>query len=614
MKNTLQTILSLSNLHSKLTGTPENPDFIQQIKTWGAGIFRVVVMGEIKKGKSSFINALLGRENLVPTASDIATSTVYKIRYGKENAYRVFFNESTGIQPAIISAEEVAAYGTEAGNPGNEKQVDFIEVICDADILKGGLVIIDTPGLGGTFKEHKKVTWKHVPKADAVFFVTDSIESPIGQKEIELLKKVLSITPHICFVQSKTDTVSSSHAEMRKNNNLGILAENLNLEKSQIPYFPISSVLKEDANEDNDMELLQLSGYPALMSYVHNILIANKQKILRDQAICRTMPLLQEVKQAFSNRNSILLADTAQKQQEIKDAFEKAQKEIRNWEQVELPARRKQISRGFEALQNECENVCRTHLRPEGTLQTQYQAQIDASPDVETLSIRIQKIHGNLQQAASSGMLAVQKHFQEGVTTLLPAVFEQHGQDTSITLVAAPGTGANMTHVLARIKHMFGACNNARDHIANGLLGGNIGGMIGANVLGLIIPGIGHVVGGIVGGVIGGIWMNNQAQHTKHNQTLQTAKNIARGEVQRSISSLYCDMLNAIKNLTNHYTNLISDTLDNEITAKKRELEESMNQLKERSRLEQNKLAERKQELARDKSMIDAIEKELKSH
>lgn len=614
MKNTLQTILSLSNLHSKLTGTPENPGFIQQIKTWGAGIFRVVVMGEIKKGKSSFINALLGRENLVPTVSDIATSTIYKIRYGKENAYRVFFNESTGIQPAIISAEEVAAYGTETGNPGNEKQVDFIEVICDADILKSGLIIIDTPGLGGTYKEHKKVTWKHVPKADAVFFVTDSYESPIGQEEIEHLKNVLSITPHICFVQSKTDTVSEENAEMRKNNNLGILAGNLNLEKSQIPYFPISSVLKEAANEDNDMELLQLSGYPALMSYVHNSLIANKQKILRGQAICRTMPLLQEVKQALSNRNSILQADTAQKQQEIKDAFEKAQKEIRNWEQDELPSWKKQISRGFKALRNECEDMCREVLKPGGSLQHRYEAIINAAADFETLYIRIQEIHGNLQQAASSGMLAVQKHFQEGITTLLPAVFEQPGQDTSITLKADPKTGANLSHILTKMEQMYEACNNARDSIANGLLGGNIGGMIGANVLGLIIPGIGHVVGGIVGGVIGGIWMNNQAQHTKHNQTLQTAKDIARGEVQRSIGSLYNDMLNAVKNISDTYTDLISDTLDNEITAKKREQEESMNQLKERSRMEQNKLAERKQELARDKSMIDAIEKELKSH
>lgn len=614
MKNTLQTILSLSNLHSKLTGTPENPGFIQQIKTWGAGIFRVVVMGEIKKGKSSFINALLGRENLVPTASDIATSTVYKIRYGKENAYRVFFNESAGIQPAIISAEEVAAYGTEAGNPGNEKQVDFIEVICDADILKSGLIIIDTPGLGGIFKEHKKVTWKHVPKADAVFFVTDSFESPIGQEEIEHLKNVLSITPHICFVQSKTDAVSEENAEKRKNNNLGILAGNLNLEKSQIPYFPISSVLKEAANEDNDMELLQLSGYPALMSYIHNILIANKQKILRDQAICRTMPLLQEVKQALSNRNSILQADTAQKQQEIKDAFEKAQKEIRNWEQDELPARKKQISRGFKALQNECEDVCRTHLRPGGTLQTQYQAQIDASPDVETVYTRIQEIHVNLQQAASTGMLAIQQHFQEGVTTLLPAVFEQHGQDTSITLVAAPGTGANLSHVLAKIEHMYEACNNVKANIANGLLGGNIGGMIGSAVLGCIFPGVGHVVGGLVGGVIGGFWMGSEDQKNRLQQTLQAAKGAAIAEIQHAVNILHSDMLNAIKNLTDHYTDLICDTLDNEITAKKRELEESMNQLKERSRMEQNKLAELKQELARDKSMIDAIEKELKSH
>src|SRR5438046_2704619 len=55
------------------------------------GLFRLVVMGEIKKGKSSFINALLGEPELLPTASDVATSTVFKLLYGPEKRFKVFF-------------------------------------------------------------------------------------------------------------------------------------------------------------------------------------------------------------------------------------------------------------------------------------------------------------------------------------------------------------------------------------------------------------------------------------------------------------------------------------------------------------------------------------------
>ena len=55
-------------------------DLLQPLKLdlerFELGLFRLVVMGEIKKGKSSFINALLGEPNLLPTSDDIATSTV----------------------------------------------------------------------------------------------------------------------------------------------------------------------------------------------------------------------------------------------------------------------------------------------------------------------------------------------------------------------------------------------------------------------------------------------------------------------------------------------------------------------------------------------------------
>ena len=60
-------------------------DLTPVMERFDLGIFRLVVMGEIKKGKSSFINALLGEPNLLPTASDVATSTVFKLIYRRKN-------------------------------------------------------------------------------------------------------------------------------------------------------------------------------------------------------------------------------------------------------------------------------------------------------------------------------------------------------------------------------------------------------------------------------------------------------------------------------------------------------------------------------------------------
>ena len=167
-------------VESSLTKQPLDAEMAKKLALWKTGMFRIVVMGEIKKGKSSFINALLGTENLVPVCDDVATSTVYKICYGEKVAYRVFFTKESGKPVQTIQSSEVSDYGTEKGNPLNEKAVEFIQVLCPSPLLKDGLVVIDTPGLGGVVKGHKKITYDYVPKSDAVFVVTESGNAPLG--------------------------------------------------------------------------------------------------------------------------------------------------------------------------------------------------------------------------------------------------------------------------------------------------------------------------------------------------------------------------------------------------------------------------------------------------
>ena len=120
-------LYSFVELEAKLNGVSPDQNLVEKIKLLSAGIFRIVVMGEVKKGKSSFINAMLGVENLVPISTDVATSTIYKICYGEKQSYKVFFSEESKKESLIIDQSEIAKYGTEAGNPGNEKQVDFIQ-------------------------------------------------------------------------------------------------------------------------------------------------------------------------------------------------------------------------------------------------------------------------------------------------------------------------------------------------------------------------------------------------------------------------------------------------------------------------------------------------------
>src|SRR6056297_2159248 len=106
------TVLSLAK---ELIEPRQADEILADLRRLNRGIFRLVVMGEIEKGKSSFINALLGEPELLPTSSDIATSTVFKLIYGPERKYKVFFlpdADSGAVFPAKeISRDELVQYG-----------------------------------------------------------------------------------------------------------------------------------------------------------------------------------------------------------------------------------------------------------------------------------------------------------------------------------------------------------------------------------------------------------------------------------------------------------------------------------------------------------------------
>lgn len=75
--------------------------------------FTLVILGEFKRGKSTFINALLGK-HLLPTAIVPLTAIPTVIQYGSPlTAYVVYLD---GIKKEI-SAGEIADYVTEKGNP-----------------------------------------------------------------------------------------------------------------------------------------------------------------------------------------------------------------------------------------------------------------------------------------------------------------------------------------------------------------------------------------------------------------------------------------------------------------------------------------------------------------
>jgi GTPase SAR1 family protein len=320
---------------------PTPPSGIDQMQAsvdrLNMGVFRLVVMGEIKKGKSSFINALLGEQDLLPTDSDVATSTVYKLIWGPEHKYKVFFLEDHPAtknvdSPLEIQRDQIADYGTELGNPGNEKGVDFIGIEVPNPMLMDGLVIVDTPGVGGLYKEHKDITWNYAPNADAIFFILDSVESVIGQDEIDFLQELVQdVSKRVFFIQTKIDIPDAEQWQGWVDRNKEILSDALPEISDQLIYMPVSSKLKRIADERHSGRHLQRSGFIDVLGFLENRLKpAKTQQLARDTAGLIIGTVNDTYREMYSRRQ-IFQAESHEELTTLAREFKSTQKEFNEW-------------------------------------------------------------------------------------------------------------------------------------------------------------------------------------------------------------------------------------------------------------------------------------------
>ncbi|MEM3846429.1 MAG: dynamin family protein, partial [Candidatus Parvarchaeota archaeon] len=86
--------------------------------------FNLVVIGQFKRGKSTFINALLGKE-ILPTSVLPLTSIVTIINYGERQEAIVHFIDGSS---KSIPLSEISLYVTEKHNPNNKLNVENVEI------------------------------------------------------------------------------------------------------------------------------------------------------------------------------------------------------------------------------------------------------------------------------------------------------------------------------------------------------------------------------------------------------------------------------------------------------------------------------------------------------
>ena len=160
-------------------------------------------VGQFKRGKSTLLNALIGKP-ILPSGVVPVTAVPTILRFGESLGARVRLRNGEWTDIAIAAIEE---YVSEVRNPENSKGVAGLEVFVPSPLLAEGMCFVDTPGLGSVFAGNTAATHAFLPHIDAAIVVIGA-DPPIARDELALVESVAKEIPDILFVLNKADRVT----------------------------------------------------------------------------------------------------------------------------------------------------------------------------------------------------------------------------------------------------------------------------------------------------------------------------------------------------------------------------------------------------------------------
>jgi len=143
--------------------------------------YKIAVVGEFKTGKSTLINRVFLKDDLLFTDILEATAVPTQVCFGTQKCLEIipYTSDYTEGQPVKISnptAQDIQAH-TSADTPEKRarlaRQTARVRLYCNSKNLSG-LIVSDTPGINSVNEAVIATTYRIIPESDLVLFVTSA--------------------------------------------------------------------------------------------------------------------------------------------------------------------------------------------------------------------------------------------------------------------------------------------------------------------------------------------------------------------------------------------------------------------------------------------------------
>ncbi len=231
--------------------------------------FMFVIVGEVKAGKSSFVNALLDTgEEIAKAAPQPMTDTIQQIIYGEER-------------------REVTV------NPYLKK------IFLPVEILRE-IAIVDTPGTNTIVEHHQEITEQFIPASDLIVFVFEA-KNPYRQSAWDFFKYIHGDwRKKTIFVLQQKDLATEQELEV----NLAGVAEKARKEGIDQPQvFAVSAKVEQGGGAD--------SGFAPLRTYISDNITGGKAPRLKlNNSVLTAQTINARIADGLLVRRSQFEADT----------------------------------------------------------------------------------------------------------------------------------------------------------------------------------------------------------------------------------------------------------------------------------------------------------------
>ncbi len=283
-----------------------------------AGVFRVLVLGEFKRGKSTLVNALLGAP-LLPANVTPTTALLTVVRYGEPPAALLHtYDGATRPIPFDDLRSTLVLSTDEEANRRRQAEVQLVEVRYPAPLCRNNVELVDSPGLN----EHvtrTELTSNYIRQCDAALFVLSATNFG-SLTEGHFLNTHLAGKGlrHIFFAVNQLDRIlAGADDPAREVRALRVLAaerlgplcrvDGEDLSARRIHFLSARPALR--ARQAGDAAALQESGLPALEAALEEFLTRDRGSVMLARPLGQSAGAIEAAGEAVAFRRRALTVD-----------------------------------------------------------------------------------------------------------------------------------------------------------------------------------------------------------------------------------------------------------------------------------------------------------------